>query len=304
MSLADDRRAATRFGHSVAPLRTSELDRLRSRLRDAEAEIERLRNGDPVRPASWQQPGGQQGGGGGDAGGGGGNLASKSQNPISDLVSLPLQNNFDIGFDPENRTRYIGNLQPVIPVKLNEDWNLINRLIVPIVNAPIGDDVRSDGLGDSLAQFFFSPRDSGEIIWGVGPNVLLPTATDATLGAQEWGAGVNAVMLTIQGPVVTGVLVSQVWSFDGATKPFLVQPFFNYNLPKGWFLLFGGEVNADWELPSDRRWNIPVGGGIGRVCSIFGQPVNINARFAPYVEKAPGGPDWQFRFQFTYLFPK
>ena len=237
-------------------------------------------------------------------GGGGSDLAAKSQNPVSDLVSLPLQNNFDYGLNPGNRVRYIGNLQPVVPVKLNDDWNLINRVIIPFENFPVGEDLREHGIGDMVGQFFFSPRTESPFIWGVGPSVLFPTASHPVLGGQEWGAGVTGVALISESPIVAGVLVNQLWSGKGTTKPFLAQPFFNYNLPQGWYLLAGGEATADWEQPEERRWNVVLGPGFGRVFPIFGQPINANVRFAPYLEKPPGGPDWQFRFQVNLLFPK
>ena len=236
--------------------------------------------------------------------GGGGDLAAKSQNPISDLVSLPLQSNWDYGINPRSRTRYVGNLQPVVPVKLNDDWNLINRIVVPFVNVPVGPDMRSHGIGDMIGEFFFSPRDPGAVIWGIGPAVLIPTASDPTLGIQEWGAGVNFVALVSQGPVVAGALMFQIWGVEGTTKPFLFQPFFNYNLPRGWYLNVSGEATADWELPSDSRWTFPLGAGVGRVFPIFGQPLNVSVRFAPFLERPTGGPDWQFRLSVTMLFPK
>ena len=120
----------------------------------------------------------------------------------------------------------------------------------------------------------------------------------------EWGVGVNGVVLWDRKPVVYGALISQVWSVEGSTKPFLVQPFFNYNLPEGWFLTASGEFNADWERPEDRRISFPLGAGVGRVFPILGQPVSVSTCFAPYLEKPPGGPDWQFRLSVTYLFPK
>lgn len=235
---------------------------------------------------------------------GGGDLASKSQNPISDLVSLPLQNNWDFGLNPGEQTRYIGNLQPVVPVKLNENWNLVNRVIVPFVNVPIGVDDRERGIGDMIGQFYFSPRNAGPLIWGVGPAVLFPTASDPVLGFGEWGAGVNAVALVSHGPIVAGALLFQIWSFEGSTEPFLFQPFFNYNLQHGWFINVSGEANADWSLPDESRWSFPLGAGLGRVFPVFGQPMNISVRFAPYLEQPPGGPDWQLRLAVTLLFPK
>jgi hypothetical protein len=240
----------------------------------------------------------------GAEGGGGGDLASKSQNPVSDLVSLPLQNNFNYGLGPGSRPQYIGNLQPVVPVKLNEDWNLINRVIVPFVNTPVDGDLREHGIGDAVGQFFFSPRNAEELIWGVGPSVMFPTASDPTLGFQKWGAGVTAVALVSKKPIVAGVLVNQIWGESATTQPLLIQPFFNYNLPEGWFLLAGGEANADWQQPQDQRWSFVFGPGFGRVFPLFGQPINASLRFAPYLEKPTNGPDWQLRLQINLLFPK
>lgn len=189
--------SAPRLFPEEAQIELDDVQELKEKLRKAEEEIERLSTAQTIEQASWFQessnsPGGSQAGAGGSGGSGGGgdNLAQKSQNPISDLVSLPLQNNWDMGYNPDGRVRYLGNLQPVIPVKLNEDWNLINRFIVPFVNAPIGSDDRSDGIGDMTGQFFFSPRNSEKLIWGVGPSILFPTASmppwDFRNGGQGW----------------------------------------------------------------------------------------------------------------------
>ena len=264
-----------------------------------------------------------------DGGGGGGDLASKSQNPISDLVSLPFQANWNYGLDGEavggnDRTQFVGNLQPVVPVSLGEDWTLVNRIIIPFVNTPVGGfppalalpgtalpagfdaafDDREHGLGDVIGQFFITPKTDGPLTIGLGPNFVAPTSDDRRLGAGLWGGGINGVALISEGPIVAGALVTQTWTEGGQTKPFLFQPFFNYNLPEGWFVSLSGEVNADWEQPRDSRFSIPFGPGVGRVFPILGQPVNANVRFAPYLDAPDGGPEWQFRFVFSMLFPK
>lgn len=291
----------TGFPDSVSGDVSEEIADLRRQLQQAQTQLDWYHEASGIQQASFQQAQTQSSAASDD---GGGALAKKSQNPVSDLVSLPFQSNFDFGNSPGNRVRFVGNLQPVIPVKLNEDWNLINRIIIPFVNAPIGADQRSDGIGDAIGQFFISPRNSESIIWGVGPVFQFPTASDSTLGFQEWGAGITAVGLISEGPIVAGSLIHQIWSTEGSTKPFLIQPFLNYNLPKGWYLLAAGEFNADWERPDGRRWTSVFGPGVGRVAPILGQPMNINARFAPYLDRPAGGPDWQFRFQVTWLFPK
>lgn len=299
-------------GSDYPPLTQSvlgdEIRMLESRIRQAYAELGDSDYYGEVKLVAWdQQSSGSSSATNSSASsnaGGSGDLAAKSQNPVSDLVSLPLQSNFDFGNDPGNRTRYTGNLQPVIPFKVNDNWNLISRAIIPFVNVPFDGDMREHGIGDSLFQFYLSPRDATTFVWGLGPSFLAPTASDPRLGFQEWGVGVNGVVLLNKSPVLTGVLVSQVWSTEGTAKPFLVQPFFNYNFSKGWFFAASGELNADWEQPEDRRVSFPLGAGMGRIFPIFGQPVSVSTRFAPYLEKPPGGPDWQFRLSVTYLFPK
>ncbi len=120
-------------------------------------------------------------------------LAKAAQNPVANMISLPFQNNTNTGIGPNDETQNILNIQPVWPVSLNDDWNLITRTIVPVVSQPdfLTNEGRTNGLGDTTFSAFFSPAKSSSIIWGVGPVFLLPTATDATLGADKLGAGAS-----------------------------------------------------------------------------------------------------------------
>ena len=131
-------------------------------------------------------------------------LAKKTQNPVADLVSVPLQSNFNFGAGAHhNKMIYVLNIQPVIPISISEDWNLITRTIMPIINQPslfptFGGSVHSTtgtGLGDINPTAFLSPARPGELIWGVGPTMTLPTATDRDLGSGKWrrGAGGSGV---------------------------------------------------------------------------------------------------------------
>jgi len=143
-----------------------------------------------------------------------GDLAQASQNPIANLVSLPFQNNTYFKFGPREKTQNVMNIQPVWPVELNDNWNLITRTILPVISQPPftpGQD-RKNGIGDTLFTAYFSPKNSGRLIWGVGPAILLPTSNDDRLGVGEWGAGPAAVFLTMQGPWVVGTLLSNIWS--------------------------------------------------------------------------------------------
>ena len=171
------------------------------------------------------------------------NLAMQAQNPVAKLISLPFQNNFNFGIGPNNVTQWVLNVQPVIPISLGPDWNLITRTIMPIINQPSpasGID-SAFGLGDINPTFFLSPAGSADFIWGVGPTFTLPTATDTMLGSGKWSAGPAAVALIMKHPWVVGALANTQWSFAGWGDKYvtqtLVQPFINYNFEKGLYLV-------------------------------------------------------------------
>ena len=239
-------------------------------------------------------------------------LAKAAQNPVADMISVPFQNNFNFHVGPHNQLQDVLNIQPVIPITLSRDWNLITRWITPVISQPpltvTGE--REFGLGDINPSFFFSPKQPTHgIIWGIGPTFVLPTGTDKTLTQGKYSVGPAFVALTIQGPWVAGVLVNNVWSFAGksnraSVNQMTLQPFVNYNLPDGWYLTSSPIITADWEAGGGDRWTVPVGGGFGRVFKIDKQAVN--AQLAAYynVARPTGAADWQLRAQVQLLFPK
>ena len=235
-------------------------------------------------------------------------LARAAQNPVASMISIPFQNNTNFNFGPLEKTQNILNIQPVIPFELSDDWNLITRTIVPVVSQPALTPAqdRKFGLGDTVFTAFLSPKDSGQLIWGVGPALLLPTSTDDQLGAGEWGAGPSVVVLTVQGPWVVGSLFSNVWSFTGDEQVnlFSWQYFVNYNLDDGWYLTSAPIITANWEADSDNTWTVPFGGGVGKIFRIGKQPMNVSAAAYYNVAKPDFGADWQMRFQVQFLFPK
>lgn len=240
-----------------------------------------------------------------------GELAKKTQNPVSDLISLPFQNNTNFNFGPEDKTQNILNIQPVIPIGLNEQWNLITRTIAPVIYQPEtlpGTDSEF-GLGDVNFTAFFSPAKPAKLLWGAGPILVLPTATDERLGSEKWSIGPSAVALTMSPPWVIGALVSNVWSVAGEddrshVNQFLLQYFVNYNLPGGWYLTTSPIITANWNADSDNTWTVPLGGGAGKIFRIGKQPMNAQVQGFYNVEKPEFGADWTLRVQFQFLFPK
>jgi len=235
-------------------------------------------------------------------------LAKQTQNPISSLISLPFQNNFL--FNEAGDVTWNLNVQPVIPVTLNDDWNLITRAIVPtfaVENQVPGAD--SFGLGDINLTTFLSPSNSGAITWGLGPTVTFPTATDDIFGTEKWSGGLSAVALTSSGPWVVGGLVSNQWSFAGKgdrdnVNSFLLQPFVNYNFDGGWYATASPVITANWNAKSGERWTVPIGGGLGRVFNVGSQPVNAQLQGFYNVDHPSGGTEWSIRAQIQLLFPK
>ncbi|MHC4621913.1 MAG: neuromedin U [Planctomycetota bacterium] len=238
-------------------------------------------------------------------------LARATQNPVADLISLPFQNNINFEVGDGGYTQNILNIQPVYPVHLNDQWNVITRTIVPVVHQPplIPGTDREFGLGDVQFTAFMSPRDSGGLIWGAGPVFRFDTATDDTLGQEKWSAGPSVVALKIEGPWVYGALVQNLWSFAGDSdrahiNEFLLQPFINYNLPDGWYLSSSPIITCNWKADSGNRWTVPVGGGIGKIVRFGKLPVNLSCQGFYNVESPRNGADWTLRLQMQLLFPK
>ena len=239
-------------------------------------------------------------------------LAKAAQNPIANMISLPLQNNTGFKVGPEEGTANTLNIQPVWPVKINDDWNLITRTIIPLVSKPptVSGGDRETGLGDISLTGFFSPNDSGDWIWGAGPIALIPSATNDNLGSDKWGLGASLIVLTMPGNWVVGSLFSNVWSVGGSGEQdinlFTWQYFINYNIPdsNGWYLTSAPIITANWEADSGNQWTVPIGGGAGKIFKVGKQALNAQAQAFYNVEKPDLAGDWQLRLQLQFLFPK
>jgi hypothetical protein len=237
-------------------------------------------------------------------------LAKASQNPISTLISVPFENISSFNNGPEDAYVNILNIKPVYPLNLSENWNLINRAIVPFIyQGEIIDGIGSKtGIGDITYQGFLSPAKPGKFIWGVGPTVSFPTGAKR-LTTDKWSAGPAVIGLTMPGKWVIGALAFNLWSFAGDddaedVNQFSFQYFVNYNLPKGWYLSSTPTITANWEADGGNTWTVPFGGGVGRVFKIGKQPVNAALRAYYNVEHPDDASNWNISAQLTFLFPK
>ena len=238
-------------------------------------------------------------------------LQQAAQNPVADMISIPLQNNFNFGVGPQDKMQYVGNIQPVVPFHATESWNVITRTIVPFVYQPelapgVGDVF---GLSDIQFSAFLAPAKPGGIIWGVGPIVQFPSGADNSITSGKWAAGPSAVALKIDRHWVYGALTNYISSFAGqgdrgAVSQWLIQPFVNYNLPDGWYLVSAPIITANMMADSSQRWTVPLGGGAGRIIRVGQLPLNISLQGYYNVEHPDAGPDWSIRFSVQVLLPK
>jgi hypothetical protein len=240
-------------------------------------------------------------------------LAKLAQNPVGNLISVPFQNNTNLNFGPEKGTQNVLNIQPVIPVSINDDWNIITRTIVPVISMPaLSADIGStNGVGDVVFTAFLSPAKPGEWIWGAGPVVQIPTNSNAELGNKNWGLGPAFVVLHLDhgSPWVYGALVNNIWSLTsdkqgGSYSNLTLQPFVNYNFEGGIYLTTAPILTADWKAENSQQWTVPVGGGVGKIFHLGKLPVNTQISAYYNVVRPDFGANWQIRAQVQLMFPK
>ena len=238
-------------------------------------------------------------------------LLKAVQNPVADLISVPIQENINPGVTPYGRVQNAISLQPVIPLTLSENWLLVTRIIQPIVWQPYPDQNSGGifGLGDMNPSFFLAPKNPGALIWGVGPAVVIPTATSNVLGQGKLSLGPSAVVLAQPGPWTVGALVSNVWSVAGSggrppVNRMALQYFLVYNLPHDWYLNSSPTITADWRATAGNVWTVPFGLGVGKLVNIGNAPVDFSGTFYGNATTPAGMPTWSMSFQMTLLFPK
>mgnify|MGYP001415252789 CR=1 FL=1 len=239
-------------------------------------------------------------------------LAKKLANPVASLISVPLQYNYDENIGPAKEGSLSKlNIQPVIPATLNDEWNLITRVILPLVDQ---DDVpvkgaSESGLGDTVASLFLSPKapTAGGWIWGAGPVALVPTASEDVLGGEQWGLGPTAVALKQVGPWTAGALANHIWSVAGEddradVNATFLQPFLSYITKTKTTLGLSSESTYDWEAEA---WSVPLNATVAQLFKVGSQIMQLTVGARYWAESPENGPeDWGARVALTFLFPK
>jgi hypothetical protein len=237
-------------------------------------------------------------------------LAKKLSNPVASLISVPFQYNYDSDFGVnDDGSRSVLNIQPVMPFSLNDEWNLIVRTILPLIdanNVPSGSS--KSGLGDTVQSFFFSPKAPvGGWILAAGPVMLYPTATSATLGGDKWGAGPTALALKQTGPWTYGMLVNHIESFAGDSaradvSATFMQPFLSYVTASKTTFGLNMESTRDWE---NDAWSVPINVSVSQLLKMGNQILQVSGGVRYWAESPANGPeDFGLRLGLTLLFPK
>lgn len=238
-------------------------------------------------------------------------LAEKLANPLAALISVPIQTNFDQNYGANDQGEvWRINVQPVIPFSLNENWNLISRTIVPIIEqSGFADDSQNkSGLGDTVQSLWLSPVDPvNGWVMGTGAAFLLPTATNDALGTEKWAAGPTFVALRQSGPWTVGFLTNHLWSFAGendrkSVNSTFVQPFLNYITETKTTFYLNSESTFDWQA---EQWIAPINFGVNQMVKIGDQPLQVGIGTRYWLDAPSGGPEgWGLRLNFVMLFPK
>ena len=253
-------------------------------------------------------------------------MTEESMNPLSTVISIPFENNTLFKLGPSDSTANVLNIKPIFPVKMG-NLNLINRVTAPIVYTEGQDvDIPGDinwgganpgslglgsafGLADITYQGFLTPKKSGEIAWGVGGSLVLPTHTEPRFGSDKWSAGPAVVGFTTPGNWVIGMIAQNIWSFAGDSEAadvnvFSTQLAVNYKLKGGWYLTSAPLIVANWEADKEDRWTVPIGGGIGRLFKLDQKIMAVDVGAYYNVEKPRFANDWYLQILVNFLLPK
>jgi len=241
-------------------------------------------------------------------------LAKQSQNPVANLISLPLQYNYYTAGGLGENSEMVLNVQPVLPLPIGERWLLISRTIVPFVSIPLPPPpgfigtVRTGGTADIQEEVFFTKKTPEKFTWAVGPIFSFPTATNRFARTGQWGMGPTAVGLVTPGPWVIGLLVNNIWRIGGDAHGHVLnnlttQPFINFNLPFAWAISTAPLITSDWSAPEGERWTVPIGGGVSKITHIGDQPMEFLLQYYHNLNHPSHAGAESIRLEATMLWP-
>ncbi len=235
----------------------------------------------------------------------------RAQNPMADILKLPIENLFDFDSGHKTATTYILDFKPSMPSDISDDWILINRLDIPFFYQPgrVPEEKDSFGLGDTIYESFLGPSGERTVYWGIGPAFQIPTATDNQLGSKKWSAGLSGAGSIVKGPVIAGIRANHLWSFAGKDeRPDINQSTIEYfayvNFRNGWSIGTSPVNTANWEAGSSDIWTILLGGGIGKTVMNGRMPINMKLEAYHYLESPSNTAEWSAIFSLELLLPE
>lgn len=236
-------------------------------------------------------------------------LAKQSQNPVANLNTIPFQWNFYSGGGLGSRSQMVLNVQPVLPLQINDDWIVVARTVIPFVNIPGAGTDRFKGIADIQQQLYFSPTGGQGLIWAAGPIFSFPTSNQAATETGQYAAGPTAVVLNVAQRWVYGALANHLWKIAGSDETTkinnsFIQPFVNFNLPGGWAISSSPGITANWEDESGQQWTVPLGLGLSKVTVVAKVPLNVVLQYYGNAVAPDDAPSGFVRLQFSLMFPR
>jgi hypothetical protein len=237
-------------------------------------------------------------------------IAKRSQNPLEDMVNVPVEENLQYGVGSYDRAQNVLKIEPRIPIHVLPSWNVITRTIIPFKYVPdTAMTGGSAGLGDINPTFFFTPAHPGALAWGVGPDFQLPTATQTSVGTGQWSVGPALALHAHPDPWTFAMIISNIWSFAGdsgrsSVNQMSLQYFVHYNFAHGWHIKSSPTITADWDKSSGDVWTVPVGAGVAKVIKVGKMAINPGLAAYGYPVTPSTGPDWELRLEASFVFPE
>ena len=235
--------------------------------------------------------------------------AVRAQNPMADIIKLPIDNIFDFGYGHKEQVKYAFAYKPSMVSELSEKWNLVNRLDIQFIYQPgtVPGEKDSFGFGDTTYESFIGPSGEHTFYWGLGPAFQIPTATDNQLGSKKWSAGLAGTGTLVKGPIVAGVRANHLWSFAGDSgRPDVnlstIEYYLYAHLGHGWWIGTSPINTANWEAAQDEIWTIPVGGGFGKVVMIGRHPINLKLEAYSFADAPSNAAEWSLILGVDLLF--
>jgi hypothetical protein len=238
--------------------------------------------------------------------------AKSSQNPLAvnpeaRYFTLPLNNYWNIAEGANKNTQYILDLKPVMPFPMTKSFDMIVRTIIPVMHQPANNGYKN-GLGDINPTFFVAPAENRWLLWGIGPTVVLPTATNTALGAGKWSVGPELAVIAMPSVWTLAILTSNIWSVAGQANrqnvnQFSFQYFVTYNFKHGWYVTTQPTLTANWQATSGEIWTVPFGVGAGRSFQVGHLPMNIALQYYYNAVRPSTTEHWTLQFNLEFLFP-